>query len=72
MEQILLLWKAEAIVGTSEWSICIKSDLKKVMALLRLRRQIKTYQIPLADLPVLFIGPWYQEEPEWRKEAWSN
>jgi pimeloyl-ACP methyl ester carboxylesterase len=44
-------------------------DLEKVMALLRLRRRIKTYQIPLADLPVLFIGPRYQEEPEWRKEA---
>ena len=44
-------------------------DLEKVLRLLRLRRQIKTYQIPLADLPVLFIGPRYQEEPEWRKEA---
>ena len=44
-------------------------DLEKVMALLRLRRQIKAFQIPLADLPVLFIGPRYQEEPEWRKEA---
>ncbi|MBS5044426.1 acyl-CoA thioester hydrolase/BAAT C-terminal domain-containing protein [Streptococcus parasanguinis] len=44
-------------------------DLEKVMALLRLRRQMKTYQIPLADLPVLFIGPRYQEESEWRKEA---
>lgn len=44
-------------------------DLEKVLALLRLRRQIKTYQIPLADLPVLFIGPRYQEEPEWRKVA---
>ena len=44
-------------------------DLEKVMALLRLRRQIKTYQIPLADLPVLFIGPLYQEESEWRKDA---
>lgn len=44
-------------------------DLEKVLGLLRLRRQIKTYQIPLADLPVLFIGPRYQEEPEWRKEA---
>lgn len=44
-------------------------DLEKVMALLRLRRQIKTHQIPLADLPVLFIGPRYQEEPEWRKDA---
>ena len=44
-------------------------DLEKVMAILRLRRQIKTYRIPLADLPVLFIGPRYQEEPEWRKDA---
>ena len=44
-------------------------DLEKVLALLRLRRQIKTYQIPLVDLPVLFIGPRYQEEPEWRKAA---
>ena len=44
-------------------------DLEKVLGLLRLRRQIKTYQIPLADLPVLFIGPRYQEEPEWRKDA---
>ena len=44
-------------------------DLEKVMAILRLRRQIKTYRIPLADLPVLFIGPRYQEEPEWRKEV---
>ena len=44
-------------------------DLEKILALLRLRRQMNTYQIPLADLPVLFIGPRYQEEPEWRKEA---
>lgn len=44
-------------------------DLEKVLTLLSLRRQIKTYQIPLADLPVLFIGPRYQEEPEWRKDA---
>lgn len=44
-------------------------DLEKVLALLRLRRQMRTDQIPLADLPVLFIGPRYQEEPEWRKEA---
>ena len=44
-------------------------DLEKVLALLRLRRQIKTYQIPLTNKPVLFIGPLYQEEPEWRKAA---
>lgn len=44
-------------------------DLEKVMALLRLRRQIKANQISVADKPVLFIGLRYQEEPEWRKEA---
>ena len=44
-------------------------DLEKVMALLRLRRQIKANQISITDKPVLFIGPRYQEEPEWRKVA---
>ena len=44
-------------------------DLEKVLALLRLRRQIKANQISVADKPVLFIGPRYQEEPEWRKAA---
>lgn len=44
-------------------------DLEKVLALLRLRRSIKADQISLSDKPVLFIGPRYQEEPEWRKEA---
>lgn len=44
-------------------------DLEKVLALLRLRRSIKADQISVADKPVLFIGPCYQDEPEWRKEA---
>lgn len=44
-------------------------DLEKVMALLRLRRSIKADQITVVDLPALFIGPRYQEEPEWRKDA---
>lgn len=44
-------------------------DLEKVMALLRLRRSIKANQISITDKPVLFIGPLYQEEPEWRKIA---
>ena len=44
-------------------------DLEKVLALLRLRRSIKTDRIPFLDKPVLFIGPRYQEEPEWRKAA---
>ena len=44
-------------------------DLEKVLALLRLRRSIKADQILVMDKPVLFIGPRYQKEPEWRKEA---
>ena len=44
-------------------------DLEKVFALLRLRRSIKADQITVVDLPALFIGPRYQEEPEWRKDA---
>ena len=44
-------------------------DLEKVFALLRLRRSIKADQITVVDKPVLFIGPRYQEEPEWRKDA---
>ena len=47
-------------------------DLEKVFALLRLRRSIKADQITVVDKPVLFIGPRYQEEPEWRKEALSH
>ena len=64
----------KAVEASYRWNPVIEQyelnlDLEKVMALLRLRRQIKTYQIPLADLPVLFIGPRYQEEPEWRKDS---
>ena len=44
-------------------------DLEKVLALLRWRRSINADQISLSDKPVLFIGPRYQEEPEWRKAA---
>ncbi len=44
-------------------------DLEKVLALLSLRRSIKANQISITDKPVLFIGPRYQEEPEWRKVA---
>ena len=47
----------------------LNMDLEKVLALLRLRRQIKANQISITDKPVLFIGPRYQEEPEWRKAA---
>ena len=64
----------KAVEASYRWNPASKRyelnmDLEKVLALLRLRRQIKAYQIPLADLPVLFIGSRYQEEPEWRKEA---
>ena len=64
----------KAVAASYRWNPAseqyeLNLDLEKVLTLLRLRRQIKANQIPLADLPVLFVGPRYQEEPEWRKEA---
>ena len=64
----------KAVEGSYLWNPVseryeLNLDLEKVLALLRLRRSIKADQISVADKPVLFIGPRYQEEPEWRKEA---
>lgn len=47
-------------------------DLEKVLNLLRLRREIKSYETNLDSKDVLFIAPVYQEDPEWRKEALSQ
>ena len=64
----------KAVEASYRWNpaseqYALNLDLEKVLALLRLRRSIKTNQISLSDKPVLFIGPRYQEEPEWRKDA---
>ena len=64
----------KAVEASYSWNLAseqyeLNLDLEKVLALLRLRRQIKANQISITDKPVLFIGPRYQEEPEWRKEA---
>lgn len=64
----------KAVEASYRWNpaseqYALNLDLEKVLALLRLRRSIKTNQISLSDKPVLFIGPRYQEEPEWRKAA---
>lgn len=66
--------KRKAVEASYRWNPAIERyelnlDLEKVLALLRLRRRIKADQISLPDKPILFIGPRYQEEPEWRKEA---
>ena len=69
--------KRKAVEASYRWNPAseqyeLNLDLEKVLALLRLRRRIKVDQISVADKPVLFIGPRYQEEPEWRKEALSQ
>lgn len=66
--------KRKAVEASYRWNPAseryeLNLDLEKVLALLRLRRQIKANQILITDKPVLFIGPLYQEEPEWRKVA---
>lgn len=47
-------------------------DPQAVLSLLRLRRELRSFQAPLTDTKVLFIGPKYQDEPEWRASALEN
>lgn len=44
-------------------------DPQAVLSLLRLRRNLRSFQVPLTDTKALFIGPKYKEEPTWRAEA---
>ena len=47
-------------------------DPQAVLSLLRLRRELRSFQAPLTDTKVMFIGPKYEEEPEWRTRALEN
>ncbi len=47
-------------------------DPQAVLSLLRLRRELRSFQAPLTDTKALFIGPKYEEEPEWRARALEN
>ena len=47
-------------------------DPQEVHSLLRLRRELRSFQAPLTDTKALFIGPKYEEEPEWRARALKN
>ena len=47
-------------------------DPQAVLSLLRLRRELLSFQAPLIDTKALFIGPKYQDEPEWRASALEN
>jgi hypothetical protein len=47
-------------------------DPQAVLSLLRLRRELRSFQAPLIDTKVLFIGPKYEDEPEWRARALEN
>lgn len=44
-------------------------DPQAVLSLLRLRRELRSFQAPLPDTKALFIGPKYEEEPYWRAQA---
>ena len=44
-------------------------DPQAVLSLLRLRRELRSFQAPLTDTKTLFIGPNYEEEPVWRAQA---
>ena len=47
-------------------------DPQAVLSLLRLRRELRSFQAPLIDTKALFIGPKYEDEPEWRARALEN
>ena len=47
-------------------------DPQAVLSLLRLRRVLRSFQAPLTDTKALFIGPKYEEKPNWRTRALEN
>ena len=47
-------------------------DPQAVLSLLRLRRELRSFQAPLTDIKALFIGPKYEDEPDWRARALEN
>lgn len=47
-------------------------DPQAVLSLLRLRRELRSFQVPLIDIKALFIGPKYEDEPDWRTRALEN
>ncbi|MDK8778465.1 alpha/beta hydrolase [Streptococcus xiaochunlingii] len=47
-------------------------DPQAVLSLLRLRRELRSFQAPLIDTKVMFIGPKYEEDSEWRAKALEN
>ena len=47
-------------------------DPQAVLSLLRLRRELRSFQAPLTDTKALFIGPKYEDEPDWRARAFEN
>lgn len=47
-------------------------DPQAVLSLLRLKRELRSFQVPLIDIKALFIGPKYEDEPDWRIRALEN
>lgn len=47
-------------------------DPQAVLSLLRVRRELRSFQAPLTDTKALFIGPKYEDESDWRTRALEN
>ncbi len=47
-------------------------DPQAVLSLLRVRRELRSFEAPLTDTKALFIGPKYEDEPDWRARALEN
>ena len=67
----------KAIQASYRWNLELHHyelnlDPQAVLSLLRLRRKLRSFQAPLIDTKALFIGPRYEEEPEWRASALEN
>ena len=67
----------KAIQSSYRWNLDLHHyeldlDPQAVLSLLRVRRGILSFQAPLTDTKALFIGPKYEDEPDWRTRALEN
>ena len=67
----------KAIQSSYRWNLDLHHyeldlDPQAVLSLLRVRREILSFQAPLTDTKALFIGPKYEDEPDWRTRALEN
>lgn len=67
----------KAIQSSYRWNLELHHyelnlDPQAVLSLLRLKRELRSFQVPLIDIKALFIGPKYEDDPDWRIRALEN